>query len=290
MDGSLPGRVRSVHQDGPLGRWRIDLCAPCAALAAQVDLLWYGEGSVAYQRDRILPTGGAYVLINLGPTQYRIEPGPPERRIPFDDIWYLGPHTRPIDAEAPHGNALLGIALRASGSHVWTGTRADTLVDRTLPLADLVGASAEALRERLLNTCDTTTRFELVEDWLLRRLHPRRNTHAVVEWAVARIADTGGQLGMAELARASGYSRKHLAELFRDQVGPSPKVLARLHRFRRALRLLDGASHVPWVELAARCGYFDQGHLIRDFNAFCGFAPGEFLRHQRADATSIVLR
>jgi AraC-like DNA-binding protein len=49
-------------------------------------------------------------------------------------------------------------------------------------------------------------------------------------------------------------------------------------------------KRVPWSALAARCGYFDQAHLSRDFHHFCGFAPGEFLRHARADATSIVLR
>lgn len=290
MDGSAPSRVRSLKQEGALGSWRIDLCLPRAELQSQVDMLWYGEGRVAYQRDRILPTGGAYLLINLGPTQYRIESGPPERRVPFADIWYSGPHTGPIDTEAPHGNALLGVALRASGSHAWSGVRADTLAQQTLPLADVVGESATALRERLLNVRDSQARFELVEAWLLQRLHPRRSTHAAVEWALTRISTSAGQVGVEKLARESGYSRKHLAELFRDQVGLSPKALARLQRFRAALAMLEGASRVPWTELAAQCGYYDQAHLIRDFNAFCGFAPGEFLRHQRADATSIVLR
>jgi AraC-like DNA-binding protein len=279
-----------MHQDSPLGRWRVDLCPPRAELRAHVDMLWYGEGRVAYQRDRILPTGGAYLLINLGPRQYRIEAGPPERRVAFDDVWYSGPHTGPIDTEAPHGNALLGVALRACGSHAWSGVRADALAQATLPLADVVGPTATRLRERLLHCTDSLARFELVEDWLLQHLHPRRTTHAVVEWALGRIANSGGRIEVEALARESGFSRKHLATLFRDQVGLGPKALARLHRFRAALQLIERAERVPWTQLAAHCGYFDQAHLIRDFHAFCGFSPGEFLRHQRADATSIVLR
>ncbi|MGH9966438.1 MAG: DUF6597 domain-containing transcriptional factor [Pyrinomonadaceae bacterium] len=33
-------------------------------------------------------------------------------------------------------------------------------------------------------------------------------------------------------------------------------------------------------ELAMDCGYFDQSHMIRDFLAFSGFSPADFLRHK----------
>jgi AraC-like DNA-binding protein len=253
-------------------------------------MLWYGEGRVTYQRDRILPTGGAFVLINLGPTQYHVVAGPPETRVAFSDIWYSGPQRGPIDTEAPHGNALLGVALRPCGSHAWTGVPAGSLADRTLSLTDVLGDSARRLRERLLDCVSSETRFALVEDWLLQRLDPRRQTHKAIEWALQQMQSRGGQVEIAALAKESGFSRKHLAALFNEQVGLSPKALARLLRFQQAMQLLNGATRVPWSELAAHCGYFDQAHLHRDFRAFCGFSPGEFLRHTRADATSIVLR
>lgn len=34
---------------------------------------WYGEGKVAYQRDRMLPSGQSQLLINLGPSQQYVE-------------------------------------------------------------------------------------------------------------------------------------------------------------------------------------------------------------------------
>src|SRR5688572_3267734 len=145
MDAGGIGRVRSLVHESALGAWRVDLCAPRADLAGLVDVLWYGEGRVAYARDRILPSGGAYLLINLGPTQYRIESGPPERRVAFDDIWYSGPHTAPIDTEAPHGSALLGVALKPAGTHAWAHVRADALAERTLSLAEVVGESGRRL-------------------------------------------------------------------------------------------------------------------------------------------------
>ncbi|KAA2284016.1 helix-turn-helix domain-containing protein [Arenimonas fontis] len=291
MDGTPRHRHLHVHhQDDALGRWTVAWRSSPAALADVVTMLWYGEGRVAYQRDRILPSGGSQLLINLGPVQYRIEPGPPERRVPFRDVWYSGLHQGPIDTEAPHGNALFGVTFRAAGARPWLGVDADRLVGRVLPLEDLVGGDAQTLRERLLETRTLEARFALVEDWLLARLRPRYAPSPLTLWALGRIEASAGRLPVETLAREAGVSRKHLAVLFRRQVGMGMKSLARVHRFRAATALLAGRERVPWAELAEACGYFDQSHLVRDFRAFSGLSPGQFIRHAMADGGSLVLR
>jgi AraC-like DNA-binding protein len=290
MDGDLRRRLHVHHQDDALGRWTVAWCAPPPALAHVVATLWYGEGQVSYQRDRILPSGGSQLLINLGPTQYRIAPGPPEQRIPFDDIWYSGLHQSPIDTEAPHGNALLGVAFHAAGTRPWLGVDASELSDRITPLSDVIGREALALRDRLLGTRALPQRFATVEAWLLARLHPRRAAHPLLGWATARIEASRGQVAVDALAREAGVSRKHLAALFRQQVGLGAKSLARVHRFSAAVAMLAGRTQVPWAALAQQCGYCDQSHLVRDFRTFSGMAPGEFVRHAMADAGSLVVR
>lgn len=278
------------HQDDVLGQWTVAWCEPPPRLRGIVAMLWYGEGRTGYQRDRILPSGGSHLLINLGPTQYRIEPGPPERRIAFRDVWYSGLHQGPIDTEAPSGNAMFGVALTAAGARPWLGVDADELSDRITPLADLIGKGAHALRERLLDTAPLEARFALVEHWLAARLDPRRAPSPLVDWALGRLEASQGQVAVDALAREAGVSRKHLAGLFRQQVGLGAKSLARVHRFRAAVAMLAGRDRVPWAGLAAHCGYYDQSHLVRDFRAFSGFAPGEFIRHAMADGNSLVVR
>jgi AraC-like DNA-binding protein len=284
-------RLQTFTHSSRLGDWSVSVWTPDPRLAGIVSSLWFGEGKVAYQRDRILPSGQSQLLINLGPPQYRIEPGPPEVRVPFTDVWYSGLHQGPIDTEAPHGNALLGVAFTAQGTFPWLGENMNGLSDRIIALADALGDGTLRLHERLLNTGALHERFLIVERWLLARLRPRAIVHPAVRWAVDRLAATGGRVTVEELATGSGFSRKHLGTLFQQQVGLSPKALARVHRFRGALALLDRSNgEVPWAALAELCGFYDQSHLINEFRRFTGFSPVELARRERPDSGSVVLR
>jgi AraC-like DNA-binding protein len=287
----VPSRLQTFTHQSSIGHWSVSVWRVDPRLDGVVASMWFGEGKTAYQRDRILPSGQSQLLINLGPPQYRVQPGPPEVRVPFVDVWYSGLHQGPIDTEAPHGNALLGIAFTARGTFPWLGDRMDGLSDRIIALADALGDGALRLRERLLNTAALEARFQVVERWLITRLKPRCIVHPAVRWAVDRIAATGGRMSIEGLATQTGFTRKHLGNLFQRQVGLSPKSLARVHRFRGALALLDRADgQVPWAELAEQCGFYDQSHLINEFRRFTGLSPVELARRDRPDSGSVVLR
>jgi AraC-like DNA-binding protein len=289
MQDRIEARIRRLRHDSPLGRWRLAVCTPPPDLADIVETSWLGEGSVRYQRDRILPGGGSQLLVNLGPPQYLVGQAASGGRRPFRDVWYAAPQQRPLDTEAPHGQRLLGIAFHPHGGRSWLGVDGGALADRVLGLDELLGDASLALRERLLGERDERVCFLLVEDWLRRRRQPRREAPAALRWALRRIADSRGQLAIEQLHREIGCSRPHLASLFQRHVGLGAKALARLHRFHDALALLRRHQRVPWVELAALCGYYDQSHLIRDFHAFSGMAPGEFVRLAQPDTRSVVL-
>lgn len=51
-----------------------------------------------------------------------------------------------------------------------------------------------------------------------------------------RLASTGGRVAIGQLAAEVGWSHKHLIARFRQQVGLSPKIAARLIRLDRARR------------------------------------------------------
>ena len=71
------------------------------------------------------------------------------------------------------------------------------------------------------------------------------------------------------IASQLGWSRKHLAARFHDEIGLSPKTIAQMMRFNHALAHARRQT-CGWAELAGLCGYADQAHLVRDFNRFSG--------------------
>jgi len=76
----------------------------------------------------------------------------------------------------------------------------------------------------------------------------------------------------------TGVSHTRMIQLFREQVGLTPKLFCRVRRFRAVLQGIGKGSPVNWAELAAECGYFDQAHLIRDFRVFAGMTPATYRR------------
>ena len=50
-----------------------------------------------------------------------------------------------------------------------------------------------------------------------------------------------------------------------------------MRRFQRAVALLHDAHDVDWAETAVACGYYDQSHMIHDFQDFAGLSPASYL-------------
>ncbi|TPN48274.1 MULTISPECIES: AraC family transcriptional regulator [unclassified Mesorhizobium] len=146
------------------------------------------------------------------------------------------------------------------------------LTDSMVVLDDVLGTEGVALRERLGNAPDWTTRFDIAEAFVAARLTSAAQTPLEIAWAYDRIIASGGRTRIASLAERLGWSRKHLAGKFSDAIGIGPKTLSRIVRFNRALGLSrQPAAH--WADIAADCGYADQAHLVREFRDLAGGTP-----------------
>ena len=123
-------------------------------------------------------------------------------------------------------------------------------------------------------------RITILQDHLLLRLRtgPQPSAPGMTGHAIALIERTQGRLRVDSLAEQLNVSRQHLALQFRHKVGISPKLFARICRFRAANAALQGLPGTPdWAQLALEHGYFDQSHLIHDFQDFAHSSPETWL-------------
>lgn len=132
------------------------------------------------------------------------------------------------------------------------------LTNRVLELDQLLGRDADQLLERLYDAGTWEQRFALLDAVLMHRMAQAKSSDLAVVEAYMRLRKSHGSIEIGDLCRQIGWSKRHLATRFREQVGLTPKIYARVLRFERATALLrrDGGSCL--AEVALECGYYDQ--------------------------------
>ncbi|MFI6069607.1 helix-turn-helix domain-containing protein [Micromonospora sp. NPDC051227] len=155
------------------------------------------------------------------------------------------------------------------------------LTNRAVGVGQLPGRWLDRLRGRLAEATGWSERFDLLDRVLAARLAASPPVDPRLDWAWRWLAASGGRGSVGVLADELGWSRRHLASRFRQEVGLPPKMAARLLRFQQAYAASTQACGVgrgvDWAAVAAGCGYYDQSHLIRDFHEFAGATPAALL-------------
>ena len=149
------------------------------------------------------------------------------------------------------------------------------LADRMVQLDDVLGPEGHALREKLGNAPDWSTRFELAERFVLSRTADSPPPSTEIKLAFARMAGCNGKIAVSRLAASVGWSRKHLTEKFRAELGLGPKSVSRIIRLDRAMSEAR-CGHGGWADIAAGCGFADQAHLAREFQDLAGLSPSSW--------------
>jgi AraC-like DNA-binding protein len=163
----------------------------------------------------------------------------------------------------PPSSKTIGVRFRPGMAKPFLRVSPAELTDKIAPLDDLWGARARELERRLEDEIDART----LASALIAQPAPDP-----VKRAIEAIAEANGVIDLDWAAAQAGMSPRHFRRRCYEESGLSPKQLCRILRFRRA-REWASTSATGWAAIALEAGYFDQAHLIRDFNEFTGRPP-----------------
>jgi len=269
---SAPGRPAAVRLLTILGSTAMPYqeYPPSPALRAHVACFWtsHAGGLARPHTQRVLPDNCVDILWQDGG-----RPG-----------FAVGMMTSSIDVVTAGALRTVAVRFKPGAAGRFLALPLHTLSDTRADIDQLWGrGEVERLADGLwTHDLSDRARVDLLEHRLLecwRRSVDHWSGSALVQAALARIDGSGGDVRVASLADGLGVTRQHLAAQFRSHVGLTPKMVARICRFRRAIDALKSPSSraLDWAQLALACGYFDQSHLIHDFQEFAGAAPERFL-------------
>jgi len=265
---------------------------PAAPVGLFVDRLWlFSGGGFDHTRECVLPDGGADLVIQFEDTpRHRFDPANPRRRESVRRAWICGLLSRPTLIDVlPHAT-MMGAHFKPGGLAPFLLGPADELAGQLVEVDQLWTSEGTELRERLFECSMLARRFDILEEFLQKRLAKGMRFDPAVQATVLRLALAGPTPPIVELAKASGFSHKHFIRRFQQSVGLTPKTFARLQRFQFALAHMQNRRlPVDGAGLAAACGYFDQAHFIHDFQSFSGMTPSAYLRSPGADARFVPL-
>lgn len=88
--------------------------------------------------------------------------------------------------------------------------------------------------------------------------------------AAVEILSRSGCVRVSDLARSAGIGIRQFERRFRYEIGISPKLYARIARFETTLRR---KPEMAWTDIAHALGYYDQMHMVHDFNQLSGDSP-----------------
>ena len=245
-------------------------------------VIYYRGYSAPHPGELLLPDGNAQLVIELDGNERTVGYGTPAERS-LRGAWITGVQTGPLVYRGERDATTVCIQFSPGGLYRLLGVPSAEFRDRVVDASLLAPLRVLELREQLLaaaevDAADTDAVAAVVWRFLHCSLQANDTPGAALAFAVQRLHRPDGSIG--EISRLSGYSHKHLIELFKTHVGVAPKAYQRVLRFNRALAAL-GAGRFGMADLAQRCGYSDQAHFGHEFRRLSGYTPGSYLSANR---------
>ncbi len=255
---------------------------PSPPLNRYIEGLYYIEGQMPFSHERILPVPELDLKINLGGAFHLYEDDQAVNARSLTESWLVGLYGIHHSIDWPSEMRLYGVGFKPGGAYPFMGFPMSEYYNQVVTLDAIWGRFAFAIREQLQVVPTVEAGLVLFEQLLRDRLHEIPHEQNIVEYAISIINRNYGTLSIRELSDQLGISQNHLGTLFKRVVGTSPKELARLYRFEHVLNAINHPRPIDWTQMAQQWGYYDLSHLNKDFAAFTGYSPTDYLslRHR----------
>jgi AraC-like DNA-binding protein len=196
----------------------------------------------------------------------------------------IGTMTREQRFHYPDGAYLTGIRFRPGTAKTFLGISAAELTDASVPLEDLWPRRARQLTRQMDDASSIQAAMQILFDNL-----PTPNAQVTpTQRAIEALTIANGNADLDVAARQANLSVRQFRRRCLEESGLTPKRLCRVLRFRHVCCLARQTNHRNWSAIAMEAEYFDQSHLIRDFQEFTGYTPMAVFSNTRARGSASI--
>jgi AraC-like DNA-binding protein len=223
--------------------------------------------SISYPKTfKIIPDGSPGLIFQENPVAFS-----DKNNQALPQLYVYGQTTCHTKHIATESFKLIGIYFQPAALKTIFGLDANELIDQH---ADISHLSKSTLNEQLLNTPGVEQKIRLLSAFILKQAAHQNNDDERVAYASAQLKQ--GKT-LKNIQTELNLSERSLERLFKQHIGISPKLYARINRFQSTLDHLRKTKFVTLAEVAYENDYFDQSHFIREFQEFLGASPKHFM-------------
>lgn len=176
----------------------------------------------------------------------------------YHEAFVAGLRSSPLPiSQRSEGSGVI-VSVSPIGSRQLLGAPARVVAGVVVRLEEYLGAAASELQERLAGAKGWAARFKVIDEIMVRSLRDQARIRGEVRCTWGRLVASGGRDRVEVLAAEACWSRRHLENQFREELGLGIKQAARVLRFERAVAALDRRPTLPLARIAVDCGYYDQ--------------------------------
>lgn len=252
---------------------------PVFPLNQFIDFFYYYEGfNPKHNIDRFLPDGEVQLILDLTEDPKYIYHNETLQEIQTcKKAWFSGFRTEPITIPSGRNSEMIIVQFKRGKAYPFINVPMNMLTNSVVDAELVMGKETMELREMIMEAPEPTMKLQLLEKQLYKCYHKSLTVNPFVDFAVKQIATSPNQYSINTIAKKAGYSQKHIIDLFKRQVGVSPKKFLKIVRFQNAINQIDLKINFDWTSIVYECGYYDQSHFISDFKQFSGFTPSAYL-------------
>jgi AraC-like DNA-binding protein len=250
---------------------------PSPALTPFVKCFWILENEAVAEnpRELVLPDGCMELIIHYGDLFRQYQPGTSASAVQPRSFLY-GQLKKFIEVGPTGKTGIISARFHPNGTEPFLSVPAQRLTDKITTLDTLFGEKGKKAEQEIIAADSIAKKISILENLLVSQIRPDFQADAVVENCVQRILQYNGLLNIESLDGIYPFSFRQLERKFTAVVGLTPKMFARIVRFRHIFRLANEQNIDTLATLAYESGYYDQSHFIRDFRAFSGLNPKHY--------------
>jgi AraC-like DNA-binding protein len=175
---------------------------------------------------------------------------------------------------------MIGIVFRPAGMHTLFNLPLGELTDERIELGQILrGKEMRILHEKIAEASNTDERIGILTHFLNNQFRLNEYRFDAVDFTANQIVDAKGLVNVSNMMNDIFMCRRQFERKFFQKVGLSPKFYARTRRLGYLCSLMSGKRKMNWQHLLYDCGYYDQAHFIKDFTAFLGKTPTDYLKN-----------